>query len=50
MNMLWLQNRHKVVFHLQNKGNKDIVNLEIESRYGVSRKILFQLNIQLKVF
>ncbi|XP_071849587.1 uncharacterized protein [Apostichopus japonicus] len=46
---LWLQNRHKVEFHLQNKGIKDTVNLEIEARYEMSAKNLFQLSIQLQI-
>ncbi|PIK50663.1 hypothetical protein BSL78_12445 [Apostichopus japonicus] len=43
------KNRHKVEFHLQNKGINDTVNLEIEARYGMSEKNLFQLNIQLQI-
>ncbi|XP_071822151.1 uncharacterized protein [Apostichopus japonicus] len=49
METLWLKNRHKVEFCLQNKGIKDTVNLEIEARYGMSVKNLFQLNIQLQI-
>ncbi|XP_071822085.1 uncharacterized protein [Apostichopus japonicus] len=48
MESLWLKNRHKVEFHLQNKGLKDTVNLEIEARYAMSEN-LFQLNIQLQI-
>ncbi|XP_071813576.1 uncharacterized protein [Apostichopus japonicus] len=35
METLWLKNRHKIEFHLQYKGIKDTVNLEIEARYGI---------------
>ncbi|XP_071823118.1 uncharacterized protein [Apostichopus japonicus] len=49
METLWLKNRHKVECHLQNKGIKDTVTLEIEARYGMSEKNLFQLNIQLQI-
>ncbi|XP_071822148.1 uncharacterized protein [Apostichopus japonicus] len=49
METLWLKNRHKVEFCLQNKGLKETVNLEIEARYGMSVKNLFQLNIQLQI-
>ncbi|XP_071822093.1 uncharacterized protein [Apostichopus japonicus] len=49
METLWLKNRHMLEFHLQNKGIKDTVNLEIEARYEMSEKILFQLNIQLQI-
>ncbi|PIK47601.1 hypothetical protein BSL78_15524 [Apostichopus japonicus] len=48
MESLWLKNRHKVEFHLQNKGLKGTVNLEIEARYAMSEN-LFQLNIQLQI-
>ncbi|XP_071849141.1 uncharacterized protein [Apostichopus japonicus] len=47
--ILWLNNRHKVEFHLQNKEIKDTVNLEIEARYGLLRRNLFQLSIQLQI-
>ncbi|PIK54600.1 hypothetical protein BSL78_08489 [Apostichopus japonicus] len=40
---------HKVVFHLQNKGMKDTVNLEIDARYATTNKVLFQINIELKI-
>ncbi|XP_071822150.1 uncharacterized protein [Apostichopus japonicus] len=46
---LWLKNRQKLEFRLQNKGLKDTVNLKIEARYGMSVKNLFQLNIQLQI-
>ncbi|PIK47603.1 hypothetical protein BSL78_15526 [Apostichopus japonicus] len=49
METLWVNNRHKVEFHLQNEGIKDTVNLEIEARYGMSMKSLFQLDIQLQI-
>ncbi|XP_071849609.1 uncharacterized protein [Apostichopus japonicus] len=49
METLWLQNRHKVEFHLQNKGIKDTVNLEIEARYDMSAMNLFQFSIQLQI-
>ncbi|XP_071822193.1 uncharacterized protein [Apostichopus japonicus] len=49
METLWLKNRHKVEFRLQNKGIKDTINLEIEARYGMSVKNLFQFNIQLQI-
>ncbi|XP_071849585.1 uncharacterized protein [Apostichopus japonicus] len=49
METLWLQNRHKVEFHIQNKGIKDTVNLEIEARYEMSAKNLFQFSIQLQI-
>ncbi|PIK60546.1 hypothetical protein BSL78_02482 [Apostichopus japonicus] len=49
METLWLMNRHKVEFHLQNKGIKDTVNLEIEARYETSAKNLFQFSIQLQI-
>ncbi|PIK44587.1 hypothetical protein BSL78_18558, partial [Apostichopus japonicus] len=49
METLWLMNRHKLEFRLQNKGLKDTVNLEIEARYGIILKNLFQLNIQLQI-
>ncbi|XP_071849793.1 uncharacterized protein [Apostichopus japonicus] len=49
METLWLQNRHKVEFHLQNKWIKDTVNLEIEARYGMSMKNLFQFSVQLQI-
>ncbi|XP_071848218.1 uncharacterized protein [Apostichopus japonicus] len=49
MEAVWLKNRHMVEFHLQNKGIKDTVNLEIEARFGMSMKSLFQLNIQLQI-
>ncbi|XP_071822145.1 uncharacterized protein [Apostichopus japonicus] len=49
METLWVKNRHKVEFRLQNKGLKDTVHLKIEARYGMSVKNLFQLNIQLQI-
>ncbi|XP_071849579.1 uncharacterized protein [Apostichopus japonicus] len=49
METIWLKNRHKVEFHLQNKGTKDTVDLEIEARYGMSVKNLFQFSIQLQI-
>ncbi|XP_071849613.1 uncharacterized protein [Apostichopus japonicus] len=49
METLWLQNRHKVEFHIQNKGIKDTVNLEIEARCEMSAKNLFQFSIQLQI-
>ncbi|XP_071850197.1 uncharacterized protein [Apostichopus japonicus] len=49
METIWFKNRHKVEFHLQNKGIKDTVNLEIEARFGMSMKNLFQLSIQLQI-
>ncbi|XP_071852782.1 uncharacterized protein [Apostichopus japonicus] len=49
MENLWLKNRHKEEFHLQNQGIKDTVNLEIEARYGKFGKNLFQLSIQLQI-
>ncbi|XP_071848335.1 uncharacterized protein [Apostichopus japonicus] len=49
MEAVWLKNRHKVEFHLQNKGIKDPVNLEIEARFGMSMKNLFQFSIQLQI-
>ncbi|PIK38304.1 hypothetical protein BSL78_24855 [Apostichopus japonicus] len=49
MEILWLKNRHKVEFHLQNEGIKDTVNLEIEAKYGLLRRNLFQLSIQLQI-
>ncbi|XP_071840332.1 uncharacterized protein [Apostichopus japonicus] len=49
LSTLWLRNRHKVVFHLQNKGMKDTVNLEIDARYATTNKVLFQINIELKI-
>ncbi|PIK41363.1 hypothetical protein BSL78_21773, partial [Apostichopus japonicus] len=49
MEILWFKNRHKVEFHLQNKGIKDTVNLEIEAKYGLLRRNLFQLSIQLQI-
>ncbi|PIK49534.1 hypothetical protein BSL78_13594 [Apostichopus japonicus] len=49
METLWLKNRHKVEFHFQNKGINDTVNLEIEARYGMFSKNLFQLSIQLQI-
>ncbi|PIK49272.1 hypothetical protein BSL78_13837 [Apostichopus japonicus] len=49
MEILWLNNRHKVEFHLQNKEIKDTVNLEIEARYGLLRRNLFQLSMQLQI-
>ncbi|XP_071849135.1 uncharacterized protein [Apostichopus japonicus] len=50
MEILWLNNRHKVEFHLQNKEIKDTVNLELEARYGLLRRnSLFQLSIQLQI-
>lgn len=48
MNALWLQNRHKVVFQLQNTGRQDILNLEIEGKAGLL-KTLFRFSLQLKV-
>ncbi|XP_071815175.1 uncharacterized protein [Apostichopus japonicus] len=49
METLWLKNRHKIEFHLQYKGIKDTVNLDIEARYGMFRRNLFQLSIQLQI-
>ncbi|PIK61908.1 hypothetical protein BSL78_01133 [Apostichopus japonicus] len=49
METLWLQNRHEVALLLQNKGIRDDFSLEIESKYGILRKVLFQFHIQLKV-
>ncbi|PIK42834.1 hypothetical protein BSL78_20304 [Apostichopus japonicus] len=49
METLWLQNRHEVALLLQNKGIRDDFSLEIESKYGILRKALFQFHIQLKV-
>ncbi|XP_071850200.1 uncharacterized protein [Apostichopus japonicus] len=49
METIWFKNRHKVEFHLQNKEIKDTVNLEIEARFGMSMKNLFQFNIQLQI-
>ncbi|XP_071852535.1 uncharacterized protein [Apostichopus japonicus] len=49
METLWLKNRHKVEFHLQNKGINDTVNLVIEARYGMFSKNLFKLSIQLQI-
>ncbi|XP_071848882.1 uncharacterized protein [Apostichopus japonicus] len=48
MKTIWFKNRHEVVFHLQNKGIKDTVNLEIKARYELSKKNLFQFSIQLQ--
>ncbi|PIK46636.1 hypothetical protein BSL78_16501 [Apostichopus japonicus] len=49
MEAVWLKNRHMVEFHIHNKGIKDTVNLEIEARYGMSMKNLFQFSIQLQI-
>lgn len=49
METLWLQNRLEVALLLQNKGIRDDFSLEIESKYGILRKVLFQFHIQLKV-
>ncbi|PIK52003.1 hypothetical protein BSL78_11076 [Apostichopus japonicus] len=49
MENLWLKNRHKEEFHLQNQGIKDTVNLEIVAGYGKFSKNLFKLRIELQL-
>ncbi|XP_071850424.1 uncharacterized protein [Apostichopus japonicus] len=49
MENLWLKNRHKEEFHLQNQGIKDTVNLEIVAGYGKFSKNLFKLSIELQI-